>query len=240
MNTKVYIDCELPKEISDEETIRYFKEYNNGDLQARKTLIEHNIRLVMFYVFDYYSNSGYELEDLIQVGTIGLMNAIDTYKIDKNIKFSTYACKCISNEINMYFRKNKKRMKIISLNEIVMEKDNGTDIEIIDSIVDEKVNIVENHLSKELQEEILYEVENLIGRDKEIIKLYYGFYNDRCYSQKEIAKIYDVTPQYICYVLAKQLNNIARQLKRKELLESNEINMKILKRINWDEGIIEK
>lgn len=97
----------LPEPLSKEEELKYLKEFENGSMEAKNKLIEHNLRLVV-YLSKKYENTKIDLEDLVSIGTIGLIKGINTYKIDKNIKLATYASRCIDNEILMYLRKNKK------------------------------------------------------------------------------------------------------------------------------------
>ena len=104
----------LPPPLGKEEELKCLIAFKKGDIAAKNKLIEHNLRLVVFLAKKYES-TGYEMEDLISIGSIGLIKGIETYKIDKNIKLATYASRCISNEILMYIRKNKKRKKEVSL-----------------------------------------------------------------------------------------------------------------------------
>ena len=156
----------LPKRV-EEDLVR---KSNMGDLDARNKLIEHNLRLVVF-LSKKYTNSMYDLEDLVSIGTIGLIKGIKTYKLDKNIKLATYASRCIDNEILMFLRKNKKRNNEVSFedsvnfdnegNELHIEDIYGTDEDIIQKAIEDKDN-------KLLLER---EIKNLSGRDKEIIEL---------------------------------------------------------------------
>ena len=230
MNANIFVECELPNTLSEEETIEYFKQYKNGNLIARKILVEHNIRLVINQVLTKFKNSGHELEDLVDVGTIGLINAVNTFDLDKNTKFQTYACKCIFNEIAIYLKRNNKHINLKSLNEIIMEEDNGKEISIIDSIVDEKVDVSNECVRKIINLEILQEVENLVGRNKEIIKLYYGFYNNRCYTQKEISEMFGITRQNVSMIITKELKKISKRLERKNIVDNTDVDIRLLSR----------
>ena len=130
----------LPPPLSKEEEFDCLVKAKQGDLEAKNKLIEHNLRLVVFLA-KKYENTGYEMEDLVSIGSIGLIKGIETYKIDKNIKLATYASRCIANEILMFLRKNKKRKKEISLedslnydsegNELHLEDVLGTDTDLV-------------------------------------------------------------------------------------------------------------
>ena len=130
----------LPPPLSKEEELKYIINFQNGDESAKDKLIEHNLRLVVF-IAKKYESTGYDIEDLVSIGSIGLIKGINTYKIDKNIKLATYASRCIANEILMYVRKNKNRKGEISFedalnydaegNELHLEDILGTDINIV-------------------------------------------------------------------------------------------------------------
>ena len=130
----------LPPPLSKEEELEYLTQAKKGDVDARNILIEHNLRLVVFLA-KKYENTGYDIEDLVSIGSIGLIKGINTYKIDKNIKLATYASRCIANEILMFLRKNKKRRTEISFedalnydaegNELHLEDILGTDEDIV-------------------------------------------------------------------------------------------------------------
>ena len=183
-----------------------------GDEEAKNKLIEHNLRLVVFLA-KKYDNTGYEMEDLISIGTIGLIKGISTYKLDKNIKLATYASRCISNEILMFLRKNKKRKKEISLadslnydnegNELHLEDVLGTDYDIVSDEYERQVE--KNMLTKELNK--------LGGRDKQIMILRYGLNNGESYTQKEVADILGISQSYISRIEKKVIRNIKELMK---------------------------
>ena len=182
----------LPKRV-EEDLVR---KSNMGDLDARNKLIEHNLRLVVF-LSKKYTNSMYDLEDLVSIGTIGLIKGIKTYKLDKNIKLATYASRCIDNEILMFLRKNKKRNNEVSFedsvnfdnegNELHIEDIYGTDEDIIQKAIEDK----DNKLLLEL------EIKNLSGRDKEIIEFRYGLFGKKELTQKDLADKLAISQSYI-------------------------------------------
>jgi RNA polymerase sporulation-specific sigma factor len=139
----------LPPPLGKEEELDYLVKAKQGDIEARNILIEHNLRLVVFLAKKYES-AGYDLEDLVSIGSIGLIKGINTYKIDKNIKLATYASRCIANEILMFIRKNKKRKTEISFedalnfdaegNELHLEDIMGTDNELVQKEYEKKVD----------------------------------------------------------------------------------------------------
>ena len=119
-------DDKLPSPLSREEELAYLIKAQAGDVEARNVLIEHNLRLVVFLAKKYES-TGYDLEDLVSIGSIGLIKGINTYKVDKNIKLATYASRCIANEILMFIRKNKKRKSEISLEDALNYDSEGNE-----------------------------------------------------------------------------------------------------------------
>ena len=197
----------LPPPLTKEEELTYLIKAKSGDELAKNVLIEHNLRLVVFLAKKYES-SGYDIEDLVSIGSIGLIKGINTYKISKNIKLATYASRCISNEILMFIRKNKRQKMEVSLedslnfdaegNELHLEDVLGTDDDIVPKTF-------ENTLNKEFLNK---EIENLNARDKEIMTLRYGLYNTKEYTQKEVAKMLGISQSYISRIEKKVINNI--------------------------------
>ncbi len=197
----------LPPPLSSEEELSYIIKAKKGDIDARNILIEHNLRLVVFLAKKYESTK-YDLEDLVSIGSIGLIKGINTYKIDKNIKLATYASRCISNEILMFIRKNKKRKTEVSLedalnydaegNELHLEDILGTDVELVPKEYESKID-------KEL---LLKEISSLSDRDKEIMVLRYGLYNKEEFTQKEVAQILGISQSYISRIEKKVIKKL--------------------------------
>lgn len=193
----------LPKRV-EEDLVR---KSNMGDLDARNKLIEHNLRLVVF-LSKKYTNSMYDLEDLVSIGTIGLIKGVKTYKLDKNIKLATYASRCIDNEILMFLRKNKKRNNEVSFedsvnfdnegNELHIEDIYGTDEDIIQKAIEDKDN-------KLLLER---EIKNLSGRDKEIIEFRYGLFGKKELTQKDLADKLAISQSYISRIEKKVIKRL--------------------------------
>ncbi len=185
---------------------------NNGDINARNKLIEHNLRLVVFLA-KKYDNTNETLEDLVSIGSIGLIKGINTYKPDKNIKLATYASRCIENEILMFLRKNKKRNTEISFedsinfdsegNELHLEDVFGTDPELIPKAYEDKIDKII----------LLKEIEKLSDRDKEIIKMRYGLMGSEEYTQKEVADILGISQSYISRIEKKTIRKLQSLMK---------------------------
>ena len=197
----------LPPPLSKEEELSYLIKAKSGDEQAKNILIEHNLRLVVFLAKKYES-SGYDIEDLVSIGSIGLIKGINTYKISKNIKLATYASRCISNEILMFIRKNKRQKTEVSLEESLNFDAEGNELHLED-VLGTDDDIVPKTFENALNREFLNkEINNLNSRDKEIMTLRYGLYNTKEYTQKEVAKMLGISQSYISRIEKKVINNI--------------------------------
>ena len=168
----------------------------NGDLDARNELIEHNLRLVSHIIKKYYSNYD-EQEDLISIGTIGLIKAIDSFDVDKGIRLATYAARCVENEIMMHYRSRKKEANLISVSEPIDTDSEGNPLTLIDIIsVDDTIC---DDIDQKNKVRLLYElVEGMEAtRDKEIIIRRYGLYNQEEMTQNEVAKSLGISRSYV-------------------------------------------
>lgn len=186
----------LPPPLSKEEELDCVLKAKQGDIVARNKLIEHNLRLVVFLAKKYES-TGYDLEDLVSIGSIGLIKGIETYKPDKNIKLATYASRCIANEILMYIRKNKKRKTEVSLEDSLTFDAEGNELHLED-ILGTDDNIIFNEFSKKVDKDILKkELVKLNEREKLIMTLRYGLNETDEYTQKEVAEMLGISQSYI-------------------------------------------
>lgn len=199
----------LPPPLSKEEELAYLIKAKEGDEEARNVLIEHNLRLVVFLA-KKYENTTYDIEDLVSIGSIGLIKGINTYKIDKNIKLATYASRCISNEILMFLRKNKRKRAEVSLEDALNYDAEGNELHLED-ILGTEIDLVPNEYEKQVDKEVLSkEIEGLPDRDKEIMTLRYGLNNTKEYTQKEVAEMLGISQSYISRIEKK----VVRKLKQ--------------------------
>ena len=197
----------LPPPLEKEEEISYLIKAQQGDISARNKLIEHNLRLVVFIAKKYESNLD-TLEDLVSIGSIGLIKGINTYKIDKNIRLATYASRCISNEILMHIRKNKKRGGDVSFEEALTFDGEGNELHLED-IIGTDEDIISKEYEKKIDIELLKkEIEDLNDRDKQIMVMRYGLYNTYEYTQKEVAEILGISQSYISRIEKKVLKKL--------------------------------
>ncbi len=202
----------LPPPLSKEKELECLIRLKKGDEEARNTLIEHNLRLVVFLA-KKYENTGYDVEDLVSIGSIGLIKGINTYKIDKNIKLATYASRCIANEILMFLRKNKKRKGEISLEDALNYDAEGNELHLED-ILGTDGDLVSKEFEKEQEKNLLsQEINKLNDRDKQIMVLRYGLNNTEEYTQKEVAEMLGISQSYISRIEKKVIKNLKSLLK---------------------------
>ncbi len=203
----------FPKPLTAEEEREEFKKMKAGDLDARNKLISHNLRLVS-HVVKRYTNS-LEVDDLLSVGTIGLIKAIDSFDYDKNVQLSTYAARCINNEILMLIRANKKHKNVVSLNSLTSTSDEDNDLELQDVLStddDELFVKVENNITIQKIKKIIES--KLDDREREIIYLRYGLTGGRALTQKEVADKLGISRSYISRIENKALEIIRENFEK--------------------------
>lgn len=200
----------LPEPLTKEDEVKYVELSNLGDEFARNKLIEHNLRLVVFLA-KKYENTGVDLEDLVSIGTIGLIKGVNTYKLDKNIKLATYASRCIDNEILMFLRKNKRRRGEVSFEDSLSYDSEGNELHLED-ILGTADDIVTRPLEEEIEKKILYqELTKLNDRDKEIMTLRYGLFGKKEMTQKEVASSLGISQSYISRIEKKVISRLKIQ-----------------------------
>ncbi len=186
----------LPPPLSRDEELQLLIKSKSGDETATNKLIEHNLRLVV-YLSKKYENTGYDIEDLVSIGSIGLIKGISTYKIDKNIKLATYCSRCISNEILMFLRKNKNKRVEVSLEDALNYDSDGNELHLEDVLGSDE-NIVEDEILHNYEISLLKnELLKIKGRDGKIIRMRYGINCPKEYTQKEVAEILGISQSYI-------------------------------------------
>lgn len=202
----------LPPPLSLEEEDKLLELKENGDKFAKDKLIEHNLRLVVFLA-KRYENTKVDLEDLVSIGSIGLIKGINTYKRGKNIKLATYCSRCIDNEILMFLRKNKKTKTDISFEESLSFDSDGNELHLED-ILGTESDIVTKPLEDEYDKKLLKEeLEKLDGRDKEIMYLRYGLDGKDELTQKEVAKKLNISQSYISRIEKKVIKKLKAIIK---------------------------
>ena len=201
----------FPRPLSKEKEREYLERWEQGDIEARNCLVEHNLRLVSHILKKYYTQSE-DNDDLISIGTIGLIKGINTYRADKGVRLATYVSRCIENEILMYFRTQKKTAGDISLSEALDMEGDGNGLAIIDVIARED-DMIERIGSRE-QCRLLYESieRNLTEREAEIIKMRYGLGGRQPKTQRETAQAYGISRSYVSRIEKRALDKLRAAL----------------------------
>ena len=204
--TGSYSNNIFPEPLSMEEEEFYINKMLEGDKNARNKLIEHNLRLVAHIVkkFDSKDNT----DDLISIGTIGLIKGIDSYKNNKQTRITTYAARCIQNELLMHFRSNKKQGITVSLNDAIGFDKEGNEINLIDVIKDKQKDLFEDLQIKDNVALLNKYLKILNEREKEIVVKRYGLYNTKEMTQKEIAKELKISRSYVSRIEKRALTKM--------------------------------
>lgn len=200
----------FPPPLKPSEEKMYFERLKNGDEEARKILIKHNLRLVAHIIKKYYSGCA-EQDDLISVGTIGLIKGINSFNPDRGIKLATYAARCIENEVFMYFRQERKGMQDISLSEPVETDGEGNPLTLMEIIkVDDTiVDDIDIKLKEKMLKKFVEDIPN--ERDKTIIILRYGLNGGKPMTQKEVAKQLNISRSYVSRIEKRVLKYLNRK-----------------------------
>ncbi|MBO5375803.1 MAG: RNA polymerase sporulation sigma factor SigK [Bacilli bacterium] len=202
----------LPEPLTKEEEEFYLVMASDGDTMAKDKLIEHNLRLVVFLA-KKYENTMVDLEDLVSIGTIGLIKAINTYSMDKNIKLATYASRCIDNEILMYLRKNKKVKTEVSFDESLSFDADGNELHLEDILGTDPDIVTKNIEESNDKKLMLEEISKLNKRDKEIMIMRYGLLGYEEKTQKEVAEILGISQSYISRIEKKVIRRLRTIIK---------------------------
>lgn len=218
----------LPEVLTQEQTIMYFKKYKNGDKTARDVLISHNIRFALFIAGKILKNNMVyqDNNEVVSAAFVGLIKAVDTFAVEKEYRFSTYAERCIVNEINLYFRKNKKYKKEISFESMfftTMDSEQETFSTKEWFLKDKTVNIEEQYFEKETISKLYEIISALSEQDKKIICMYFGINLDKRYKQEEIAREFNLTQGQISRKITQILEKIKEECLKLQILESSSI-----------------
>lgn len=197
----------FPKPLSEDKEKEYLLKSKNGDIKARNILVEHNLRLVAHIIKKYYAVN-VDQDDLVSIGTIGLIKAINTFDMDKNIKLSSYASRCIENEILMHFRNLKKSSQNVSLEDAVDIDKDGNTLKLMDllSIDDDFADNLDKKLN--LQKINKYLTETLNKRELQIINLRYGLNGSKPLTQREVSSIMNISRSYVSRIEKKALEKL--------------------------------
>ena len=201
----------LPPPLTPEEEAEVLKKLAQGDESVRQTLVEKNLRLVV-YIAKKFENTGIGIEDLISIGTIGLMKAINTYDTAKNIKLATYASRCIENEILMYLRRSNKIKTEISIDEPLNQDGDGNEL-LLSDILGTDSDCISRGLEDEVDKKLLKAaISKLTNREKNIMELRFGFITGNEKTQKEVADMLGISQSYISRLEKKIINKMKKDI----------------------------
>ncbi len=200
----------FPKPLSEKEEKECLARLANGDMEARNTLVEHNLRLVAHIIKKYYGTQS-EQDDLVSIGTIGLIKAINTFNPAKSIRLSSYASRCIENEILMHFRNAKKSAQDVSLNEAIDTDKDGNPLTLLDimAVDDNILDEIDKRLNRKKLGQFINE--ELDEREKQIIVLRYGLDGKDSMTQKNVAKLLNISRSYVSRIETKALKKLRRR-----------------------------
>ena len=201
----------LPPPLGPREEEELLEKLSENDIQAKQTLVERNLRLVV-YIAKKFENTGVGIEDLISIGTIGLMKAINTFNTGKNIKLATYASRCIENEILMYLRKSSKTKGEISIDEPLNQDGDGNEL-LLSDILGTEADITSRAIEDEVDKVLLKaSIEKLSSREKNIMELRFGFVSGTEKTQKEVADMLGISQSYISRLEKKIMNKMKKDI----------------------------
>ena len=203
----------LPPPLTAEQEQKVLEAFMEGSSEARTALIERNLRLVV-YISRKFENSGVNLEDLISIGTIGLIKAVNTFKMDKNIKLATYASRCIENEILMYLRRANRIKGEVSLDEPLNVDWDGNEL-LLSDVLGTEQDVIHTHIEEEVNKKLLnYAMGKLSVRERELMEMRYGLVSGKEMTQKEVADKMGISQSYISRLEKKIINRLRREIKK--------------------------
>lgn len=201
----------FPQPLSDSEEARCIKRFKKGDEKARHILIEHNLRLVA-HITKKFESTGEDLDDLISIGTLGLIKAINTFDPDKGTKLATYAARCIENEILMHLRSTKKLKGEVSLHDPIGIDKEGNELTLMD-VLGTDPDLVANKVENEQERlRIIKMVKQLNGREKEVLVMRFGLFDGLRKTQREIAEKLGISRSYVSRIEKKAIQNLIKEL----------------------------
>lgn len=204
----------LPPPLEEEEEKKLLQLSSEGNLEARNTLIIHNLRLVV-YIAKKFESTKINIEDLISIGSMGLLKGVQTFKMDKNIKLATYASRCIENEILMYLRKTYRIRQEVSLDEVLSIDSEGNEMVLSDILTSDEEHVMDKMIKNEEIHNLYKAVDNLKPREKEIIVLRYGLYDNDALTQKEVADLLGISQSYISRLEKRIIDKMRLEIRSK-------------------------
>lgn len=212
----------VPEALSREEFEKLFEEARNGSQEAKNKIVTHNIPLVLYIVTKKFLNVDYDKKDLVSIGNIGLIKAVNTYEPSKGIKFSAYASRCVENEILMFLKKRNRKSEtnVDSLEEISFQGKDGKNLKLEDKLSDGS-DFTMDYENAQINEIIRQLVEGLPEKDRKIIKLHFGFYDGKVYSQRQIAKKMHISQSLVSKIVSKNVEILRKELETRGIVDSS-------------------
>ncbi|MBP3441694.1 MAG: RNA polymerase sporulation sigma factor SigE [Clostridia bacterium] len=214
-NTVYYVNGPetLPPPLSKEEELLLMEELSKGDESVREKLIVHNLRLVV-YIAKKFENSGIGIEDLVSIGTIGLIKAVNTFRPDKNIKLATYASRCIENEILMFLRKTSQLRNEVSIDEPLNVDWDGNEL-LLSDILGSEADLVNKDIELEDEKNLLIKTINSMSeRERTIMSMRFGLYGEKEHTQKEVADILGISQSYISRLEKRIIEHLRKEIEK--------------------------
>jgi len=203
----------LPPPLTREEEEAILEAYDQGNMEARAVLIERNLRLVV-YIAKKFESAGVNVEDLISIGSIGLIKAVNTFQRDRNIKLATYASRCIENEILMFLRRDVKRKNEVSIDEPLNVDWDGNEL-LLSDILGTEEDVVSSHIEEEVERRLLYHaLSKLNPREMRIMDMRFGLRTGKEMTQKEVADVMGISQSYISRLEKKIIQRLQREVKK--------------------------
>lgn len=204
----------LPPPLPEDEEMRLLLLTKEGDLEARNELIVHNLRLVV-YIAKKFESTKINIEDLISIGSMGLIKGVQTFKIEKNIKLATYASRCIENEILMHLRKTQRMRQEVSLDEVLNIDSEGNEMVLADILGSSDAESLDKITEEEDKKELYQALAKLNPREREIIVLRFGLYNNPVLTQKEVADLLGISQSYISRLEKRIIDKMRHEIEAK-------------------------
>ncbi|MBC7765045.1 MAG: RNA polymerase sporulation sigma factor SigK [Hyphomonadaceae bacterium] len=202
----------FPQPLCVEDERLYLMQYKEGDREARDILIERNLRLVA-HIAKKYTSTGKDADDLISIGTIGLIKSIETFNADKGVRLATYAARCIENEVLMILRAEKKQLNEISLHEPIGVDKEGNSVSLMDKLSNEGESVLEKVEEKIQLKKIFTKIKNILrGREKVVVEMRYGLVNGCVKTQREIADLLGISRSYVSRIEKKAITKLGKEL----------------------------
>ena len=207
----------LPAPLDEKTEMELLMKVREGDMEARNILIVHNLRLVV-YIAKKFESTRVNIEDLISIGSMGLIKGVQTFKIEKNIKLATYASRCIENEILMYLRKTHKMRQEISLDEVLNVDSEGNEMVLADILAAVEEETLEEMTKAEDRKEIYRALGNLPKREREIIVMRFGLFGQEPLTQKEVADLLGISQSYISRLEKRIIDKMRHEIESRAIV----------------------